>query len=181
MKNILVLTGSPRKDGNSTLLANAFIEGARATGNEVTLFDAGKMKVNGCDGCSACAVKGTACTFDDDFTKFIPAIEKADVIVFCTPLYYFTFSAQLKAAIDRLCIFASEHRSNKIKESILIACGCLDDMEIFDGIVKTYELIAKYTGWQNRGILTIPKIAEIGDIKNTDGLEKAKNIGLSIT
>jgi hypothetical protein len=53
-------------------------------------------------------------------------------------------------------------------------------MEIFNGPVKTYELIAKYTDWQNRGILLISKIAEIGDIKNTDRLEKAKNLGLSI-
>jgi len=139
------------------------------------------MKVNGCDGCSTCSIKGATCTFDDDFTKLIPVLERTDIIVFCTPLYYFTFPSQLKSVIDRLCFFASEHRSLKIKESILIACVCLYDMEIFDGIVKTYELIAKYTEWQNIGILTIPKIAEIGDIRNTDGLESAKNIGLSIT
>jgi hypothetical protein len=180
MKNILVLTGSPRKDGNSTLLANAFIEGARTSGNEVTLFDAGKMKVNGCDSCLTCSTKGAACTFDDDFTKLIPVLERTDVIVFCTPLYYFTFPSQLKSVIDRLCFFASEHRSLKIKESVLITCGCLDDMEIFEGIIRTYELIAKYTNWHNREILTIPRISEIGDIKNTDGLERAKNIGLSI-
>ena len=180
MKNILVLTGSPRENGNSTLLANAFIEGARTSGNEVTSFDAGKMKVNGCDACSACSVEGATCPFNDDFTKLIPSLEKADIIVFCTPLYYFTFPSQLKSVIDRLCFFASGHRNLKIKESILIACGCLDDMEIFDGIVKTYELIAKYTDWQNMGILTIPTIAEIGDINNTDGLEKARNLGLSI-
>jgi hypothetical protein len=181
MKNILVLTGSPRKDGNSDLLANAFIEGARTSGNEVTLFEAGKMKVNGCDSCLTCSNEGANCTFDDDFTKLIPVLEKADMIVFCTPLYYFTFPSQLKSVIDRLCFFAYEHRSLKIKESILISCGCLDDMEIFTGIVKTYELMAKYTDWQDKGILTIPKISEIGDIRNTDGLERAKNLGLSIT
>jgi len=181
MKNILVLTGSPRKDGNSDLLANAFIEGARTSGNEVTLFEAGKMKVNGCDSCLTCSKEGANCTFDDDFTKLIPVLEKADMIVFCTPLYYFSFSSQLKSVIDRLCFFAYEHRSLKIKESILISCGCLDDMEIFEGIVKIYELMAKYIGWQDKGILTIPKISEIGDIRNTDGLERAKNLGLSIT
>jgi len=103
MKNILVLTGSPRKDGNSDLLANAFIEGARTSGNEVILFEVGKMKVNGCDSCLTCSKEGASCTFDDDFIKLIPLLEKADMIVFCTPLYYFSFSSQLKSVIDRLC------------------------------------------------------------------------------
>jgi multimeric flavodoxin WrbA len=180
VKNILVITGSPRESGNSALLANAFIEGAETAGNKVSLFETGKMKINACRGCGTCFTKGSACSFDDDFNKLAPMLEEADIIVFCTPLYWFTFPSQLKSAIDKLCSFTGGKNKLKIRQSILIVCAALDDTGIFEGIIKTYELISKYQGWEKREILTVPNVNKIGDIKNTTGLEKAKNIGLNI-
>jgi multimeric flavodoxin WrbA len=180
MKNILVITGSPRKDGNSTLLANAFIEGAKSVGNEVMLFEAGKMKINGCIACRTCFKNGKACSFDDDFNKLVPLIEKADIIVFCTPLYWFSFPAQLKSAIDKLYSFLVGKKELKIKEAILIVCAGDNTKTIFKGITASYKLILKYQGWKNRDILTVNSVHEIEDMK-TETLEKAKNIGLNIS
>ena len=181
MKNVLVITGSPRKNGNSDLLANAFIEGAKEAGNEVTLFEAGRMKINGCVACETCFTKGTACSFNDDFNKLAPKLENADIIVFCTPLYWFTFPAQIKSAIDRMYSFSHTKKKLKIKESILMVCAGTDDADDFGGIIKTYNLIANYQGWVNREILTILNLNKIGDIQNTNGLEAAKNMGLGIS
>jgi multimeric flavodoxin WrbA len=181
MKKILVITGSPRKNGNSTLLANAFIEGAETAGNEVMLFEAGNAEIKGCTACNTCFTKGTACSFEDDFNrKLVPMLENADMIVFSTPLYWATFSAQLKLAIDKLCAFDFGKKELKIKEAILMVCGATSDMADFKGIIETYEIILKYESWENRGILIVPNVNEIGDIKSTDWLEKAKNMGLGI-
>jgi len=180
MKNVLVITGSPRKNGNTALLANAFIEGAKTAGNEVMLFEAGEMKINGCIDCKTCFKNETACSFNDDFNHLVPMLEKTDIIVFCTPLYWFTFPTQLKAVIDKFYSFNVGKKEWAIKESILITCAGDDDIKVFDGMIKTYDLMVEYLGWKNREILSIPSVNEIGDIKNTKGLEDAKNIGLKI-
>ena len=80
-KNILVITGSPRVDGNSDRLADAFIDGALVGENNVVRFDAGRMNIGGCKACDTCFTKGNACSFTDGFNTIAPEIEKSDVIV----------------------------------------------------------------------------------------------------
>ena len=175
MKNILVITGSPRKNGNSTLLAKAFMEGAESMGNKVTLFDAAKKKIHPCIACDTCLSKGR-CIYNDDFTEqLFPLLQNADVIVLSSPLYWFTFSAQLKIVIDRMYSLSLSN-----KESVLIVAAATDDMNDFNGIISTYELMYKHLEWNNRAILTVPHVNDTGDVKNTNGLEKAKEIGLII-
>ena len=101
-KKILVLTGSPRNGGNSDLMADAFIKGARAAGHEVVKVKTDEKNVRGCKACCACYSKGAACVIDDDFNEIAPHLENADVIAMVTPVYWYTFSAQLKAVIDRM-------------------------------------------------------------------------------
>ena len=87
-KNILVLTGSPRKKGNSEAMADAFIRGALAAGHQAVKFQAGRKKIAGCMACDTCFTKGTPCSVRDDFAELEPLLEKADVLVFCTPVYW---------------------------------------------------------------------------------------------
>ena len=180
MKHILVITGSPRPDGNSALLAQAFIEGAKAAGNEITLVEARKLKINACIACRTCFTTGTACSFDDDFNALVPMMEKADIIVFCTPLYWFTFPAPLKAVIDKLYAFTVGRKNLRGKESILLVCAGLKDMKVFEGLMLSYDMMLNYLKWQKREIFTVLNVDKIGDIKNTGSLIKAKNIGLNI-
>ncbi|MCL2792466.1 MAG: flavodoxin family protein [Spirochaetaceae bacterium] len=180
MKNILILTGSPRKDGNTDLLANAFIEGAKKAGNKTMLFDAGKAKIKGCVACNTCFSTGKACSVSDDFNKLAPLIEEAEIIVFCTPLYWFTFSAQLKSAIDKMYSFSFAQKKLKIKEAILMVCAETDDKKDFEGVIKSYKLILNYKGWTSKKIVTVPHVNNVGDIKNTNALELAKKLGSSI-
>lgn len=179
-KNILVLTGSPRKGGNSDLMADAFIEGAINAGHEVIKFETATKNINGCKACNACFSKGVACSSKDDFNELAPLFEAADVIVFATPLYWYSFPSQIKAAIDKMYSFIVGQKPLKIKECILLVCGEINNKKVFDGIIKSYELIALDRKWKDRGQLIVPGVNNKGDIKNTDALKEAKKLGLVI-
>ena len=175
-KNILVLIGSPRKNGNSDLLAGAFAEGARAGGHTVTLFNATK-NVGGCKACDTCWSKGHPCSFRDGFADLEPLLEQADAVVFATPLYWFGFSSQIKAAIDRTYAYLSPNAGRKlhIRESALLVCAGDAETHVFDGIIRTYEIMLHYLNWNNAGVLAVPAVHAKGDIRKTDALEKARN------
>jgi len=180
MKNIVIITGSSRRGGNSDLMAKAFTEGAQQAGHNVFLFETFNKKLSCCIVCDNCFKNGQACSASDDFNKLAPEIEKADAIVFCTPLYWFTFSANIKMIIDKMYSFLIGKRELKIKEAALIVCAGTDTIEDFAGIIKTFELIIDYKKWKNAGIITVPNVNNIGDIKKTDALNKAKELGLNI-
>ena len=97
---ILVITGSPRKNGNSNTLAEHFIRGAEEAGHNVVRFDAAFKEVHPCIGCNQCGMNGE-CVFKDDFEFVRKHILDAGMVVFATPMYYFGISAQIKAVIDR--------------------------------------------------------------------------------
>jgi multimeric flavodoxin WrbA len=180
MKNIVIITGSSRKNGNSELLAKSFKEGAEEAGHIVFLFEIASKKLSPCIACDTCFSKDRACSFSDDFNELAPSLENADTIVLCTPLYWFTFSAKIKMIIDKLYSFDIGKKKLKISEALLIVCAETDDIMDFDGIIKTFELILNYKKWKNAGILTVPNVNKIGDIKNTDGLNRAKEMGINI-
>lgn len=178
-KNILLISGSPRKNGNTDKMAQAFKEGAEQAGHTVSVFDAGKKTIKGCIGCNTCFSKGKACSIDDDFNEMAPLFEKADMVVWATPLYYFTFPAGIKSVIDKLYSFAIGGKSLQ-KESMLLACGGDTEEEGFQWLVDTYNKIASYNQWDNKGVLIVKAVSDKGDIEKTDGLQRATALGASI-
>lgn len=178
-KNILVLTGSPRRNGNSDRMAEAFIKGALSVGHEVVKFDSAAKDIAGCKACKKCWAKGKPCFYRDDFDELTTILEEADVIVYSTPLYWFSFPAQIKAAIDRMYAYAGENCRSplKIKESYLLVCGADEDIKIFDGIIATYNEIVQYMQWTDKGVLAVPNVQEKGDIDRTNALLKAEEFG----
>ncbi len=105
MKKIVVITGSPRRDGNSAAMTEAFVKAAEAKGHSVKRFDAANMKLGGCRACETCFSTGKACTFDDDFNAIAPDILEADAVVFSTPVYWYSWPSQIKCVIDKLYSF----------------------------------------------------------------------------
>ena len=178
-KNILVLTGSPRKGGNSELLADAFINGALEKGHKVNKYESAFKSIHGCKACDACWSNEKVCVFEDDFIELAQFLNVADTIVFSTPVYWFGMSAQIKLAIDRLYSYMSPRCQNKlkIKESCLIACAEDNDEKVFEGILGTYRGIVNYLNWENRGILTVPSVYKKGDVLNTGFILKAEKMG----
>ena len=104
-KKIVVITGSPRKKGNSFAMTDAFVKAAEAKGHTVTRFDTSFMKIGFCHACETCYKTGKACSFDDDFNTMAPAILEADAVVFSMPVYWYSIPAQIKGIIDKMFSF----------------------------------------------------------------------------
>lgn len=178
-KNILIITGSPRKGGNSDMLAEAFAKGARSNGHQVSIFNSAQKDIGACKACMTCWSKGRACSFVDDFAELEPLLEQADAVVFSSPLYWFSFSTQIKAPIDKLHPYSLEKalRPLKIKESALLVCAAIPEYRVFDGIIGTYKSILEFLDWKDVGILGVPGVEGKGDIANGSALADAEALG----
>jgi multimeric flavodoxin WrbA len=179
-KNVLVLTGSPRTGGNSDLLATAFIKGATQAGHDVVECQVGQKNIMGCKACDTCYSTGKPCTFDAEFNSIAPLLEKAEAIVFITPLYWFTFPTQIKAVIDKMYAFIIGGKKLKINESMLLVCGEATEEAYFDSIVNTYRMIAGFQKWTDRGQLIVPGVLNKGDVLSTNYLDLAEKMGHNI-
>lgn len=172
-KKIVVVTGSPRKNGNSFAMTDAFIKAAEEKGHTVTRFDAAFKKVGGCHACETCYSTGKACTFDDDFNTIAPAILEADAIVFTMPVYWYSIPAQIKGVIDRIFSLVVGGKDISGKECALITCCEEDDMSVMDGVRIPMERMCALNKWKMVGEVLIPGVLNAGDIDKTDGCKKA--------
>ena len=172
-KKIVVITGSPRKNGNSFAMTDAFIQAAEAKGHTVTRFDAALKKVGGCHACETCFSTGKACTFDDDFNTIAPAILEADALVFTMPVYWYSIPAQIKGVIDRIYSLVVGGKDIAGKECALITCCEEDDMSVMDGVRIPMERMCALIKWKMVGEVLIPGVLSAGDIDKPDGCKKA--------
>lgn len=181
-KNILIITGSPRKGGNSDLMAEAFAKGARGAGATVNVFNAAADPVKPCTACDACWKKGKPCVFDDGFDRLGPMLEQADTVVLCGPLYWYTFSAQLRSATDKFYAYMSENAPRKLKWSgmALMMCAADTDPAAFAGPVATYRSVLGFVELADRGQLLITDVMEKGAIHKTDALARAGKLGADL-
>lgn len=145
---IAILNGSPRKE-NTYAMCEAFAEGAKEAGHEVEILNVGKMKIAGCLGCEYCHTKGEgACIQKDDMEQVIEAYKTADMVVFASSIYYFSMTAQLSAAIQRMyCI----GKPAATKAALLLSSA---SPNVYDGPIGTYKGITAFTGIQDMGIIT---------------------------
>lgn len=169
-----------RKNGNSNRLAEAFAKGACDAGNTVKTIDCAKLNVKGCNVCNQCYKNGSACAQNDDFNIVAPYVEDADVIVFATPVYWFNFSAKLKAVIDKFYAFCTAKKDVAGKKCVLLACAGAEDVITGAGIIVTYHLIVDYLKWKNEGEICALGYNDPGDIENAHELREAERLGTSI-
>ncbi|MCI8687202.1 MAG: flavodoxin family protein [Lawsonibacter sp.] len=172
-KKVVVVTGSPRKNGNSFAMTDAFIQAAQAKGHTVTRFDAAMMKIGGCHACETCYKTGKACSFDDDFNTIAPAILEADAVVFTMPVYWYSIPAQIKGVIDRMFSFVVGGKSIAGKECAIIACCEEAEMDVMDAVRIPLERSAALMKWDMVGEVLVPGVLNAGDIAKTDGCAQA--------
>lgn len=172
-KKIVVITGSPRKNGNSFAMTDAFIKAAEGKGHTVTRFDAAMKNVGGCHACETCYKTGKACSFDDDFNAVAPAILEADAVVFTTPVYWYSIPAQIKGVIDKLYSLVVGGKDYANKECAMIVCCEEDDVSVMDGVRVPLERTAALLKWNVVGEVLIPGVLNVGDIDKTDGCRQA--------
>ena len=179
-KKIVILNGSPRKNGNTSALTAEFTRGAKEAGNQVVEFFLDEMSINGCKGCF-CGGKNpdSPCVQKDDMDKIYPVYKEADIVVLATPLYYWTVSGQLKTAFDRLFAIAEcdpDYRNPK-KESILIMAA---EGYGFEESEYWYDRLEKHLGWKSLGKVLCGGVMAVGDIKDKKELCDAYELGKSI-
>lgn len=145
---IAILNGSPRKQ-NTLAMVNAFAEGAREAGHEVEILHVGKMKIAGCLGCEYCHGKGEGkCIQKDDMEKLMPAYLESDMIVFASPIYYFSMTAQLEAALQRVYCIGKPAKATKAALLLSSASGA------YDAAITQYKAFTGFTGIEDMGVCT---------------------------
>lgn len=180
MSNILVIMGSPRRKGNSDLLADSFIKGATDSGHQAVKFETAFANILGCCACDTCWSKGKPCSFADDFNQiFIPLVNEADGIVFSFPLYFYGFPSGMWAFIEKTYSLLGENSPTKMKitKSAMIVCGGEKDFEAYTGVMGTYNQLCRGLHWTNKGIIVAKGILQKGEVTHTDFLKQAEDLG----
>lgn len=145
----------------------------RRPGTPTRVFDAAFMEIGGCHACETRYSTDKPCTLDDDFNAIAPAIEAADGIVFATPVYRYSFTAQIKAVIDRMYAVVIGGKDIAGKEVGLIACCEEEDPTVLDGIRIPLERTCALNKWNMVGEVLVPGVLNKDDIDHTDGCAQA--------
>lgn len=187
-KKILVLSGSPKKDGNTAALVEWFCEGARPRGGQIEIVHAAslKLKINGCISCRACQRSAIyECVFNDEARPVLAKMAEADAIVMATPLYFFGPSAQLKQIFDRMfSLYKWDNEAGTMKTPLkgkmfVLLGSAYEDIGL-DTLEMPFALTAKYTEMYFRSLI-IANAGVSGDIvKNTNACEQAIKLGTEI-
>ena len=148
---ILVLGGSPNKNGSTQILIDSFTRGAEEAGHTVTVLNVAHRNVHPCTGCIACGYDGP-CVQKDDMAQIRKAVMESDMLVFATPLYFFGISAQLKTVIDRFCAFSSRINMRNMKSAFLSVAWNDDDWTMA-AIREHYLTLVRYLNLRDMGMV----------------------------
>lgn len=174
---ILILSGSPRKRGNTDLLVEAFVKGATMK-HDVEVVSVHDFKVNPCRGCNACfRNEKHNCVQKDDMPLIYEKMAAADMLVIASPVYFYGLSAQLKAVIDRC--HNPVRDSFRIKKMALLLVGAASLPELFDSILAQYRLCLNFFKLEDLGRVLVRGVKDKGDIINGDALNEAFEFGKS--
>ncbi len=176
MKKIILMTGSPRSNGNTNRMADAFEGEAKKLGHQVVRFDTAFMKINGCKACDCCYKNEKACVFDDDYNKIADHLESADAIVIATPLYWYSFPSQIKAAIDKWYSLYVKGIDFSGKTTALMSTCEDTGIEAFLALKYSYEKSMELLNAKVIEEILLPGVCNIGDIDQTDGIARAKTL-----
>ena len=173
--NILILSGSPRKGGNTDLLVEAFVKGASQK-HHVEVVSVHDNMVNPCMGCNACfKSKDNTCVQKDDMQTIYDKMAHADMLVIASPVYFYGLSAQLKAVIDRC--HNPIRDTFPIKKMALLLVGAATLPELFDSILAQCQLCLNFFKLEDAGRVLVRGVKDKGDIKNTNALKEAFELG----
>lgn len=174
--NILVLNGSPRPNGNTKQMVEAFRKGAISAGHEVNVVDVCHKKISGCIACEYCHTKGNGtCVQKDDMQEIYSLLNNAEMLVLASPIYYHGISGQLKCVVDRFYSAAYPTRPKRLKKIAMILSS--GDRDMYNGALFSFKGdFVDYLGLESMGVFTAHG-AENGSPKK---LEELKQFGASL-
>ena len=178
MKSVLIITTSPRVGGNSDKLAEQFALGAKEAGNNVEIISLAGKNIQFCKGCLSC-VKTLRCFMHDDADAIRAKMREAEVIVWATPVYYYSISGQMKTMIDRANpLYGDDYR---FRDIYLLASAAEDEAETVNGARTAVQ------GWidcfekaELKGVVFAGGVTMKHDIKGHPALEKAYTMGKQV-
>ena len=176
MKNILVISSSPRKSGNSDTLCDEFVRGAAEAGHHVRKVRLAEHDIRFCRGCGACNTTHS-CVQKDDMAELLQEMIAADVIVLATPVYFYAMSGQLKTFIDRTVPRYTEIND---KEFYFIITAADEDRDIMEKVIESLRGFTRdcLDGSREKGILYALGVWKQGEVFNTPAMQQAYEMGL---
>ncbi|MFW9924694.1 MAG: flavodoxin family protein [Candidatus Thorarchaeota archaeon] len=181
MSKILIFNGSPRKKGNTVALINECIRGMGDAGKEVEIVNLNKMKIKGCQFCDWCIKNSElTCVTKDDMSELYPKLLQSEVIVFASPIFWFTVTAQMKLLIDRLYALHTKEgyalRKKKVAAILVYGDDNVEKSGVNNAIGTIHDLF-RYMQSENLGIVH-GTAWQIGDAeKNKLLMDEAYNLG----
>lgn len=177
-KRVLILSGSPRKGGNSDLLCDEFLRGAQEVGHEAEKIRVASKKIAPCSACYYCRDHSGACIHKDDMAEVLQKMIDADVLVLASPVYFYSIDAQLKALIDRT---VARWLEVKNKEFYYIATMADEAAASADTTLACFRGYADCVeGAVEKGIIIGGGVYEPGKVKDTSAMEQAYQMGRNV-
>ena len=174
MKKILILSASPRKNGNSDILCQQFMKGAEDAGNQVELISLYDKNIGFCSACYACFKTGK-CVLKDDMAEILGKIQAADVLVVATPTYFLTMNGKLKNTIDR---FLPKWQDLGGHDVYIIITGH-DGREGLKLVGEELTTIFSYLGNEIKGVIWGEGVWQKGEVTSTKAMDEAYRAGVN--
>lgn len=177
-KNVFILSGSPRKGGNSDILCDQFAKGATEAGHKVTKIRVADRKIHPCIACYHCRDNGGQCVFQDDMADVLQKMIDADVLVLASPVYFYSIDAQLKAVIDRT---VARWLEVKNKEFYYIVTMADEEAVSADTTLACFRGYADcVSGAKEMGVIIGGGVYEKGEINGSNAMKEAYEKGKNI-
>lgn len=177
-KKVLILSGSPRKGGNSDILCDEFAQGAQESGNEVEKIRVAAKKVAPCSACYYCGSHNGACVHKDDMAEILQKMIDADVLVLASPVYFYSIDAQLKAVIDRTVARWLEVKNKEFYYIVTMADEAKTSADTTLACFRGYAECVE--GAVEKGVIIGSGVYEPGNVKNTPAMEQAYKMGKNV-
>lgn len=177
-KKVLILSGSPRKGGNSDLLCDEFLRGAVENGNQAEKIRVSEKKIGYCQACYYCRDNGGECAVRDDMAEVMQKIIEADVLVLASPVYFYSIDAQLKAVIDRTVARWTEVKN---KEFYYIMTAADSEKKSMDTTLACFRGYANcVNGAIEKGVIYGTGVYEKGRVNGSTAMKDAYKMGKSV-
>ncbi len=176
-KKVLILSGSPRKGGNSDTLCNRFAQGAIEAGHEVEKIRVAELDIGYCRACYACKNTGK-CVINDDMAVVLQKMIDADVLVLASPVYFYSIAAQLKAVIDRSVARWLEVKNKELYYIITAAEEGTEPAETTLACLHGYADCVE--GAKEMGVIYGTGAYEIGEILGSPAMDDAYEMGKQV-
>lgn len=178
-KKVLIISSTPRKGGNSDVLCDEFLKGAVSKGHDVQKVFLKDKKINYCTGCGYCnTINQTGCSQKDDMAEILDLMIESEVIVFATPVYFYTMCGQLKTFIDRCC---AKYTQITGKEFYFIMTAADTSKKSFDKVLEEFKgFMYCLDGVTEKGAILASGVWQMNEVKSTTYIQQAYEMGVNI-